>query len=126
MGIVITHPSELGPVQLNAFGDYDIREMYHADSGKIYYMSLPKRYFTYKIVQITLVNFLLSLCFFSYWIASLVPMYVILFFKINMFISWCRTLNLSSKKLWTFFIAETVLLQILCIFLRSLLKTILY
>ncbi len=121
MGIIIRHPSELGPVQLCEDGGFDIAEMYYAESGKIYYMSLPKKFFSTMIMRYSLSNFLL--CFLScrYWFPWLVPIFVVMFFKMNIFINWCRTINFSRRKMWTFFILEIILFQIAGLLLRALL-----
>lgn len=121
MGVIIQHPSEIGPIQLCEFGSYDISEMYNADSGKKYYMSLPKHYFLTMVTRISLVNFLLSFVGYRYWIPFLVPLYVVQFFKINIFISWCQTINFSRRKLWIFFIIELIIFQIICVLVRMLL-----
>lgn len=93
--------------------------MYYADSGKKYYMSLPKQYFFTMLMRITMVNLILSLLCYRYWFPFLVPLYVIQFFKINIFISWCNILNFSRKKMWILTIVEMIAFQIIGVYLRT-------
>ncbi len=87
MGRSIQHPSEIGYMQLGDCGEYDISEMYYANSGVVYYMSLPKKYFFRMLLQLSTVNFIISSLCYKYWVPFLVPLFVIQFFKINIFVS---------------------------------------
>lgn len=126
MGRVIAHPSDIGLAQLADCGSYDISEMYYAQSGKKFYINMPQKYFISVLTRYSLANLLLALVSYRYWFPFLTPMYWILYFKLNIFFSWCGVMNFSKKKLWLFMIAETILLQIICVFVRSYLMSIWY
>ncbi len=119
MGISITNPSEIAGTQLDICGKHDIQELYYAESGIIYYMYIPKRYFTYKVIQLSLVSFLLAFLSHVYVLMFLIPLYVVHFFKVKIFVLWCKTINFSPIKLWIFFAVELFIFEIINIFLRS-------
>ena len=124
MGRVIMHPREIGPLQFADFGGYDISEMYYADSGIKYYLYMPKKYFMKITLRLSFVSAFLACLSFSAFFAFTAPLIAFLFFKIGIFISWCETVNLSRKKLWTFFIAEHIAFHIAGYFLRRLIALI--
>ena len=109
MGRVVGHPSEIGYAQLADCGEYDISEMYYAQSGKKFYINMPQKYFISMLTRYS---------------PFLAPMYWILYFKLNIFFSWCGVMNFSKKKLWLLMIAETIIFQIICVFVRSYLISI--
>ena len=97
MGRVIAHPSDIGPAQLADCGSYDISEMYYAQSGKKFYINMPQKYFISMLTRYSLANLLLALVSYRYWFPFLTPMYWILYFKLNIFFSWCGVMNFSKK-----------------------------
>ena len=124
MGRVVGHPSEIGYAQLADCGEYDISEMYYAQSGQKFYINMPQKYFISMLTRYSLANLLLALVSYRYWFPFLAPMYWILYFKLNIFFSWCGVMNISKKKLWLLMIAETIIFQIICVFVRSYLISI--
>ncbi len=120
MGLLLSHPSDIGPVQLAECGEFDISEMYYAESGRIYYINLPKKYFKTMMMRMSLANFILCATCYRYNILWLIPVFITLGFKINIFVNWCQTINLSRRKLWTFFAIEWMIFQIAGLFLRML------
>ncbi len=121
MGRIIADPSEFGDYLIENFGESDIAEMYYADSGRKFYMNLPKKYFLSMIKRYSLSNFILCFLSYRYWFPWLVPIFVVMFFKMNIFVNWCRTINFSRRKMWIFFILELILFQFAGLLLRALL-----
>lgn len=119
MGILISSPQELAAVQ-SSLGAYDITDLYDADSGREYYMNMPHGFVLRSVLRLTLVSLVLALFSCGIILFPIVPCYVIHFFKIHVFIKWCRTVNISSKKLWVFFVAELLLFEIAAVFIRGI------
>lgn len=120
MGRSITNPGELGSMQLNEFAQYDIAEMYDAENGHTYYISLPRRFLFRRMFRLFLMLFVISFFTTGIFIIPLIPCYIIAFHKISIFANWCQTLNLSYKKIMVFFICVLLLFEVIAIFLRPM------
>lgn len=118
MGVVVSDPSQLGAIQLSEQGIFDISEIFSAENGQEYFMSLPRKYVFRTVLRLSLVSFILALLSYRILIFPIIPCYVIHFFKIRIFTDWCRVVNISPKKMWIFFTITLILFEIAAVFVR--------
>ncbi len=120
MGIMVKRPEEVVAAMTNMVGDIEIDEMFKNDSGQIYYLEFPKRTWLKNLLHYFLLAFLCSFCMYQLFILIVVPFYVLLLYRYNIFVNSSRRMNLSKKKLWILFCVMFVICQFVAAILRSI------